>query len=61
MGIVSNICSNFASESGATVSKVHHTYPSFSKDLETLTKVLRSEGIFSEEKRLLSSFNRSLI
>jgi len=61
LGVVSHICSNFASESGATVSKAHHTYPSFSKDLETVTKVLRSEDIFSEEKCLLSSFNRSPI
>ena len=61
-GIVSQICSNFISKSDITVSKPHHTYPSFNKDLDAILKELRSEGIFSvEDKRKLTTFKRQPI
>ena len=62
LGVVSHICSNFASESGVSVSKPYHTYPSFIKDLNTILKELWSEGIFSvEDKRKLATFTRQQV
>ena len=61
-GIVSQICSNFISKSDITVSKPHHTYPSFNKDLDAILKELQSEGIFSvEDKQKLTTFKRQPI
>ena len=62
LGVVSKICSNFISKSDISVSKPHHTYPSFNKDLDAILKELRSEGIFSvEDKRKLNTFKRQPI
>ena len=62
LGVVSHICSNFATESGVSECRPHHTYPSFTKDLETITQKLRSQGIFCvDNNRGLSFFNRQPI
>ena len=57
LGVVNSVCQKFASESNLSVNKAHHSYPSFSKDFESIMKDLRAADIFSViPQRTLMSF-----
>ena len=57
LGVVNSVCQNFANESKVPVNKPYHSYPSFSKDFESIMRDLRAADIFSViPQRTLTSF-----
>ena len=63
LGVVTEVCQKFACESDVSVNKPYHSYPSFSKDFNSIMRDLRAADIFSviPQRKLVSLTTHPLL